>query len=112
LMDPETVLQLAQNWKEEHDRRKAAEEQAQILIEQNTQQEEQLQKQAPKVAYVDKVLTSVSTYPTTLIAKELGMSATKLNRFIKDHGIQYKIGGSWVLHNKYDNKGYTKTKTA
>src|SRR5690606_30972796 len=45
LRDPETVVQLAQNWKEEHDRRKAAEEQAQILLEQNTQQEEQLQEQ-------------------------------------------------------------------
>lgn len=111
LSNPETVLKLAQNWKEEHDRRKAAEQQAQILLEQNTLQEDQLQKQAPKVRYVDKVLTSATTYPTTLIAKELGMTAVKLNKLLHEKGVQYKYCGSWLLYAKYDNKGYTKTKT-
>lgn len=111
LSNPETVLKLAQNWKEEHDRRKAAEHQAQILLEQNTLQEEQLQKQAPKVNYVDKVLTSKTTYPITLIAKELGMTAVKLNKLLHEKGVQYKYCGSWLLYAKYDHKGYTKTKT-
>ena len=71
----------------------------------------QLQKQAPKVAYVDNVLQSVNTYNTNLIAKEMGMSAETLNKKLQDIGVQYRQGGVWVLTHKYQNKGYTKTRT-
>lgn len=68
-------------------------------------------KQAPKVAYVDNVLQSVNTYNTNLIAKEMGMSAETLNKKLQDIGVQYRQGGVWVLTHKYQNKGYTKTRT-
>ena len=71
----------------------------------------ELEKQAPKVAYVDNVLQSVNTYNTNLIAKELGMSAETLNKKLQEIGVQYRQGGVWVLMHKYQGKGYTKTRT-
>lgn len=111
LSDPNTVLKLAQNWKEEHDKRKKLEQENFLLLEQTNKQTEELIKQAPKVNYVNNVLNSQSTYPITAIAKELGMSAKKLNVILHNKGVQYKIAGAWVLYSKYQNKGYTKTKT-
>lgn len=74
-------------------------------------QAEQLKAQAPKVQYVDDVLLSQSTYNINLIAKELGMSATTLNKKLSEKGIIYRQGGMWLLSHKYQNKGYTKTRT-
>lgn len=78
---------------------------------QNELQSEELQKQAPKVAYYEEVLQSQSTYNTNQIAKELGTSAITLNKKLRDLGVQYKQGGTWLLYHKYQNKGYTKTQT-
>ena len=39
------------------------------------------------------------------------MSAETLNRKLRDRGIQYKQGGTWLLTAKYQSRGYTKTKT-
>ena len=74
-------------------------------------QESQLKISAPKVEYYDEVLQSNSTYTTNQIAKELGMSAIGLNAELSSLGIQYKQSGTWLLYSKYQNKGYTKTKT-
>jgi Rha family phage regulatory protein len=78
-------------------------------------EKEQLQNElvlaAPKVEYTDKVLTSVSGIRTTQIAKELGMSAQKLNQSLKFHGIQYKRNDQWVLTAKYQSCGFTETVT-
>ena len=78
---------------------------------QNQLQSEEVQKQAPKVAYYEEVLQSQSTYNTNQIAKELGTSAITLNKKLRDLGVQYKQGGTWLLYHKYQNKGYTKTQT-
>lgn len=85
--------------------------QNELLEQQNNYLNNELQKQAPKVAYVDNVLQSVNTYNTNLIAKEMGMSAETLNKKLQDIGVQYRQGGVWVLTHKYQNKGYTKTRT-
>ena len=74
-------------------------------------QDQQLRIQAPKVEYHDKVMTSVSTYNTTQIAKEFGWGAVTLNKKLQDLGIQYKQHGQWLLYAKYQGKGYTKTVT-
>jgi len=74
-------------------------------------QQKELDQAAPKVQYVDTVLQSVNTYATNLIAKEMGMSAETLNKRLKEKGIQYRQSGVWVLTSKYQNKGYTKTRT-
>lgn len=66
---------------------------------------------APKVEYTEKVLTSVSGIRTTQIAKELGMTAQKLNQCLKQHGVQYKRNDQWVLTAKYQQLKFTETVT-
>ncbi|WP_454980042.1 phage regulatory protein/antirepressor Ant [Capnocytophaga haemolytica] len=88
-----------------------SEKEKQLLEQRNQLQEAELKKQAPKVEYFDKVLQSESTYPTTLIAKELGMSAIKLNQRLHQLGVQFNQSGTWVLYSQHQDKGYTKTIT-
>ncbi len=84
---------------------------AAIQAERLELQESELKKQAPKVEYYNEVLQSQSTYNTNQIAKELGTSAVTLNRFLASKKIQYKQNDTWLLYHKYQNRGYTKTKT-
>nr|DAO29148.1 MAG TPA: antirepressor protein [Caudoviricetes sp.] len=81
------------------------------LQAQNDLQRIELQKQAPKVAYYEDVLTSKSTYNANQIAKELGMSAVTLNKKLHELKVQYKQGGQWLLYHHHQDKGYTKTVT-
>lgn len=66
---------------------------------------------APKADYYDQVLTAESTYTTTQIAKEFGMSGKRLNEVLHAMGVQYKVYEQWVLYADYCGKGYTKTLT-
>lgn len=66
---------------------------------------------APKADYYDQVLTAESTYTTTQIAKEFGMSGKRLNEVLHAMGVQYKVNEQWVLYADYCGKGYTKTLT-
>jgi len=104
LNNPDTLIKTLEVLKSE----RAEKERLQI---QNQKQHEALQLSAPKVEYYNEVLTSTSTYTTTLIAKELGVSAMVLNRKLNDLKIQYKQNEVWVLYSKYHNQGYTKTTT-
>ena len=81
------------------------------LYDEKEKLEKELAIAAPKVEYTDKVLTSVSGIRTTQIAKELGMSAQKLNLSLKTHGVQYKRNNQWVLTAKYQQSNYTETVT-
>jgi phage antirepressor YoqD-like protein len=74
-------------------------------------QQKQLREAAPKVEYHDEVLQSVSLIATNVIAKELGMSAVALNRKLHEKGVIYSSAGTWVLYQKYQELGYTGTKT-
>lgn len=66
---------------------------------------------APKVAYAEAVLQSSTTYTTTQVAKEIGMSAIGLNKLLYSLGIQYKQSGQWMLYSKFQDKGLTATRT-
>ena len=104
LENPDVLIQTLQTLKKER-------EEKERLQVQNELQEDQLRSSAPKVEYFDEVLQSNSTYNTNQIAKELGMSAVGLNLELSNLRIQYKQSGTWLLYSKYQNKGYTKTKT-
>lgn len=67
--------------------------------------------QAPKVNYYDDVLDSPGLISTTIIAKDLGMSAEELNRKLNQRGIIFKTGKCWVPYAAYQDKGYCKSKT-
>lgn len=49
--------------------------------------------------------------PITIIAKDYGMSATRMNSMLYGFGVQYKVSGTWVLFSRYQNCGYTQTCT-
>lgn len=75
-------------------------------------QEAAIAQLAPKAEYVDEVLNSQSTWTTTTIAKELGVSAQRLNAELYAAGVQYLNGdGVWVLYARYAAKHYTRTRT-
>lgn len=81
------------------------------LTEQNRLLTCTIKEQAPKVDYYEEVLQSESDITTTIIAKEMGMSAITLNKVLRNKGVQFRQGGAWVLYAKHQNKGFTKTKT-
>ncbi len=67
--------------------------------------------QKPKVEYFDKVLDSSNSHSVTSVAKMFEMSAKGLNLLLSQQGVQFYQGGMWHLYAKYQDKGYTKTKT-
>ena len=83
-------------------------EQQQVTIEIQT---EEIKKAAPKVNYYDNHLQSVNALTATQIAKEIGMSAEKLNSKLKEPGIQFKQSGQWLLKSPYDKWGMHETRT-
>lgn len=60
-----------------------------------------------KVEYCEHILQSDNVIPISLIAKDYGMSAAGFNRLLHGLGIQFKIGGTWLLYQKYTGKDYT-----
>ena len=62
--------------------------------------------------FYNDVLQSDNLLPMTVIAKDYGMSAMRMNALLNAYGIQYKMrNGLWVLYSKYQNMGLTKTVT-
>ncbi|MBB1100008.1 phage antirepressor KilAC domain-containing protein [Limosilactobacillus sp. WF-MT5-A] len=61
----------------------------------------------PKGQYFDSQMHNPGLMTVTEIAKDYGMTATKLNRLLHEFGVQFKQGRHWVLYHKYDGKGYT-----
>lgn len=80
---------------------------AQKTIEKKNKKIQQLEckvaEDKPKVEYHDTVLKSDKLVTATNIAKDLGMSAVKLNRILHDLKIIYKKSNTWVLYEKYQN---------
>ena len=61
-----------------------------------------IKEQQPKVEYHDTVLRAEKLSTMTEIAKDLGMSAIKLNQILHELHIQYKKGKSWFLYAEYE----------
>lgn len=97
LTDPDTIIQLATRLKDEREQRLIAEQRVNEL--------------QPKATYYDLILQNKSLLSVTKIAKDYGMSATTLNKLLSELGIQYKQGGTWLLYQKYADKGYTQSTT-
>lgn len=73
--------------------------------------EEQNRLMAPKAAYFDNVLQSEGLITTNIIANELGMSAKKLYKILKDLGVLYNQNWVYMLYAKYRGLGYDKYRT-
>ncbi|SDH70462.1 Phage antirepressor protein YoqD, KilAC domain [Aneurinibacillus thermoaerophilus] len=65
----------------------------------------------PKVTYYDTILQSKDLLNISQIAKDYGLSGNKLNRILKEEGVQFKMNGQWLLYQKHAEQGYTKSTT-
>lgn len=87
LADPDFMIKLLTNLKEEKEKRKLAEERTKRLIHNSR------------------------TYTATEIAKELGFKSAKaFNKDLENKKIQYKVNGVWVLSADYSDKDYVSIK--
>lgn len=93
--NPDFMIGLLQNYKEEKE--------ARLLAEQKAREEEDR----------CKLLThNNKTYNTSEIAKELGLSGAKvLNTWLNEQGVQYKRNNTWMLYSQYTDEGYTEMKS-
>lgn len=104
LNNPDMAIAALQKLKEERRLRLQAQEE----IAQKNQIIQELQ---PKASYYDLVLQNKSLVAISVIAKDYGMSAKKMNKILHELKIQFKQGNTWLLYQKYAGKGYTQSKT-
>ena len=65
----------------------------------------------PKVRYCDLILLCENAIPVSVIAKDYGMTAIDFNKLLNGLGIQFNVGGTWLLYRRHSNHGYTITRT-
>lgn len=99
----------------DEDIRRRTEEVLKATLEQKdkliAEQEVEIDRLLPKALYTDSVLESISCYTTTQIAKELGMTAQELNRWLCVERIQYYQSGQYMLYAEYAHRGLAKSRT-
>ena len=88
-----------------------AEKELSTLKLENKVQAQQIAELQPKATYYDLILQCPSLLSVTEIAKDYGMAAKGLNKILHENGIQFNQSGVWFLYSKYQDKGYTSTKT-
>lgn len=104
LNDPDLAIAAFTALKKERKKAKALEERIAI-------QNQQIVEMKPKVSYYDLVLNCKDLVAISVIAKDYGWSAKRMNSYLKDKGVQFKQGSIWLLYQKYAELGYTSTKT-
>lgn len=95
LDNPDLLIEVARKLKEEKTLRLVAEQRVNEL--------------QPKADYYDSILKNKSLMTISIIAKNYGMSATKMNNLLHELGVQYRQGKAWLLYRKHQDKGYTHT---
>lgn len=97
LLNPDTIINLAQQLKSEREGRLIAEQRVNEL--------------RPKATYYDRVLADKSLVTISIIAKDYGMSGRALNKKLHGLGVIYKQGNTWLLYAKYQLTGWTHSDT-
>lgn len=91
---------------------KAEREKTNALMATVAVQKQQIVEMKPKASYYDVVLNCKYLVAISMIAKDYGWSANRMNQYLHDNGVQYKQGNKiWLLYQKYAEMGYTSTKT-
>ena len=86
-------------------------EKAKLLKETIAIQNQQIIEMKPKASYYDLVLNCKDLVAISVISKDYGWSAKRMNSYLKEKGVQFKQGVIWLLYQKYAEQGYTSTKT-
>lgn len=104
LNNPDLAIAAFTALKKEREKAKALEERIAI-------QNQQIIEMKPKASYYDLVLNCKDLVAISVIAKDYGWSAKRMNSYLKDKGVQFRQGSIWLLYQKYAELGYTSTKT-
>ncbi|MED2752660.1 phage antirepressor [Bacillus thuringiensis] len=104
LQDPDLIIGLASQLKQEQQARQVAEQKNLMLTQ-------QIAENASKITYLDQILQSQDTVTASQVAADYGLSAVRLNKILNDEKVQYKVNKQWLLYSKHQNKGYTKSQT-
>lgn len=105
IANPDIAIAAFTALKQEREKSKAL---AEIVAVQN----QQIAEMKPKVSYYDIVLQCKDVLLISVIAKDYGWSANKMNKYLHNKGVQFKQGNKiWLLYQKYADKEYTSTKT-
>lgn len=102
LLNPDTLISLATQLKEERQARLG-------LEKENSQLNLELSEANKKLPFLEWALQTKGLVTPTIIAKKYGKTAIWLNDWLHKQGIQFKQGKCWVLYKKYDDKGYSDT---
>lgn len=105
LANPDTLIEALLQLKAEREINQALKETVAV-------QNQQIVVMKPKASYYDVVLNCKDLVAISVIAKDYGWSANRMNQYLHQKGVQYKQGNKiWLLYQKYAEMGYTNTKT-
>ena len=106
---PEAVLARAIQLQQNH--QEALENQMRDLIATMEKKTVLITEMEPKVTYYDLVLSCKDAIPITIIAKDYGWSAVRMNNWLHEQKILYRMGRTWLLYQDVAEDGYTKSET-
>lgn len=104
IANPDLAIAAFQALKAEREKRQALEEAVAV-------QAQQIAELKPKATYYDVVLKCKDAVNISVIAKDYGWSAQRMNEYLHKKGVQYKQADIWLLYQKHAGCGYTKTNT-
>ncbi|WP_449260498.1 phage antirepressor KilAC domain-containing protein [Enterococcus casseliflavus] len=104
LDDPDLLIKVATQLKEERNKRIELEQEKTLL-------ESTIAEYEPKINYLDIILNSEDTVTASQIAQDYGMTPNQLNKLLNELKVQYKVNKQWILTKKYKGKGYVKSST-
>lgn len=104
IANPDLAIAAFQALKAEREKRQALEEAVAV-------QAQQIAELKPKATYYDVVLKCRDAVNISVIAKDYGWSAQRMNEYLHKKGVQYKQSDIWLLYQKHAGCGYTKTNT-
>ena len=73
--------------------------------------EQRVRKLQPLADYTAIILACPDTVSVSQVAQDYGMSAVAFNRILNRAGIQYSVGGQWVLYAAYKDRGLVQSYT-
>ncbi len=111
LLNPDTLIRLAQELKAEREQKAALQAANAQLTESNAALTAEIAAFEPVKTYYEQILSSTGTLTTTQIAADYDLSAQKLNKILHEEGVQHKVNGQWILYTAYAGNGYTKSVT-
>lgn len=104
IANPDLAIAAFQALKAEREKRIALKEAVAV-------QAQQIAELKPKATYYDVILKCKDAVNISVIAKDYGWSAQRMNEYLHQKGVQYKQADIWLLYQKHAGCGYTKTNT-